>query len=112
MGLFNYLVVSRISSSFILVGVLFESFSFLTVLGFFVKFGVFPFFGWVFSVLLTTNLFIVWSFSTILKIPFFYFPFFLCSAGFRGGSVRPFFVLSFLFLGCFFWVYNYALLYS
>ena len=54
-GLFNYLVVSRISSSFIVCGFLFEGLLGFLLLGFLIKFGIFPFFGWVYKVVVNSN---------------------------------------------------------
>ncbi len=51
-SLFSYLVVSSISSSFIVCGFLFEGVLGFMLLGFLIKFGVFPFFGWVYKVVL------------------------------------------------------------
>lgn len=53
--LFSYLIVSRISSSLIVCGLLFEGFLILVVLGLFVKFGLFPFFGWIYRVMTGSN---------------------------------------------------------
>lgn len=58
-GLFRYLIVSSVASSFIVSGVLIENFLFMSLIGFFIKFGIFPFFGWVYSVMLGTKLFVV-----------------------------------------------------
>lgn len=44
-SLFSYLVISRISSSFIVCGLLFEGVLGFMLLGFVIKFGLFPFFG-------------------------------------------------------------------
>lgn len=58
-GLFKYIVVSRITSSLILCGVLCEGLLFMLVVGLLVKFGIFPFFGWVYSVGLKSNWLVV-----------------------------------------------------
>lgn len=44
-SLFSYLIVSGVSSSLIVCGLLFEGLLSLVVFGLLVKFGVFPFFG-------------------------------------------------------------------
>lgn len=54
-GLFGYLVVSGVSSSLMVVGFLCENYLFLVIVGLLVKFGVFPFFGWVYRVICGSN---------------------------------------------------------
>lgn len=79
--LFSYLVVSAISSSFIVCGLLFEGLLRFLFLGFLIKFGIFPFFGWVYKVVTGSNWVVVWGFSTLLKSPFLFMCYFLSSAG-------------------------------
>lgn len=69
-GLFVYIVVSSIASSFILSGVILENLFGMVVLGFRIKFGLFPFLGWVYKVFLGSNWFVVWGLSTFLKFPY------------------------------------------
>ena len=99
-SLFSYLVVSRISSSFIVCGLLFEGVFGFLFLGFLIKFGIFPFFGWVYKVVIGANWVVVWGFSTLLKRPFLFLCYFLRSSG------RPLLnilvVLTFLFLSLLF----------
>lgn len=54
-ALFSYLIVSRVSSSLIVCGLLSERLLFLVLVGLLVKFGLFPFFGWVYVVLIKSN---------------------------------------------------------
>nr|UDU84946.1 NADH dehydrogenase subunit 2 [Orientocreadium sp. HS] len=105
-SLFNYLIVSSISSSLIVSGVLFESFVVLIVLGLLVKFGLFPFLGWAYNVILGSNWAVVWGFSTLLKTSFFLIPFFLLGVGSKIAGVSVAF--SFLTLSLFFWFYTYS----
>nr|YP_009681606.1 NADH dehydrogenase subunit 2 [Tracheophilus cymbius]QDP13013.1 NADH dehydrogenase subunit 2 [Tracheophilus cymbius] len=105
-GLFSYIVVSSISSSLILCGLLEELLLFLLLFGFFIKFGLFPFLGWVYSVGLNSNWIVLWALSTFLKVPIFCFPFFLNSGGFFLVDVLS--CLSFLVLSFLFWVYSYS----
>ena len=58
-GLFSYIVVSRVSSSLILCGILYEGLVYMLLLGLLVKFGLFPFWGWVYSVSLNSNWLVV-----------------------------------------------------
>ena len=57
--LFKYLVVSGVSSSLIVCGLLYEGLFVFMVLGLLVKFGIFPFFGWVYKVITGSNWFVV-----------------------------------------------------
>nr|UFJ44424.1 NADH dehydrogenase subunit 2 [Glypthelmins sp. LW2G] len=105
-GLFSYLVVSSISSSFMICGIICEGVLFLLVLGLLIKFGVFPFMGWVYSVINNSNWYVVWGLSTLLKSPFFAFAFFLVGEGL--GVIQLVAVLSFIVLSILFWVYTYS----
>lgn len=58
-GLLYYLIVSGISSCLILFSILFSACPLFFVLGFLVKFGIFPFVGWVYCVLKDSNWFVV-----------------------------------------------------
>nr|QRV61256.1 NADH dehydrogenase subunit 2 [Tanaisia sp. SS-2020] len=70
-GLFSYLVVSGIASCVFLVGVLFESCIYFSLLGLLLKFGVFPFYMWVYGVVSSSNWCVIWALSTYLKVPVF-----------------------------------------
>lgn len=59
LGLFNYIIVSGVTSSLILCGVLCEGLLYMLVVGLLVKFGLFPFFGWVYNVGLNSNWLVV-----------------------------------------------------
>nr|BAV82943.1 NADH dehydrogenase subunit 2 [Fasciola hepatica] len=108
-GLFNYIIASSVSSSLILCGIMSNSLLFMLLIGLFLKFGLFPFWGWVYGVSLNSNWLVVWSLSTFLKAPIFFLPFFLA-----GGSyflVNILCCLSFLVLSVLFWFYTYGWLY-
>lgn len=79
-GLFNYILVSAVSSSLIVGGFLFEKMFFLSCLGLIIKFGIFPFMGWVYTVIVSSNWLVAWLLSTALKSGFLFFCFFI-----RGG---------------------------
>nr|AYH51408.1 NADH dehydrogenase subunit 2 [Posthodiplostomum centrarchi] len=107
--LFIYIVVSSVSSVLMLFGVLDSNLMFFFVLGFLVKFGVFPFMGWVYCVILGSNYVVVWLFSTFLKFPFVYICFFLSGLGdFSYSAVFLFCLVTFLFLSVWFWVSSYS----
>lgn len=103
-GLFKYLIVSSISSSFLIAGILFEPFLWFIVLGLLIKFGIFPFIGWVYRVIKNSNWYVVWGLSTFLKVPFFIIPFFLMGEG----SYVVYFLcaVSFFLLSLLFWTYT------
>nr|YP_010704127.1 NADH dehydrogenase subunit 2 [Plagiorchis elegans]WCO87337.1 NADH dehydrogenase subunit 2 [Plagiorchis elegans] len=103
-GLFNYLIVSSLSSSFLIAGILFDSFLWFIVLGLFIKFGIFPFLGWVYSVVNNSNWYVVWGLSTFLKAPFFILPFFLSGLG--QTSAYTLCTVTFVFISFLFWVYT------
>nr|YP_009240947.1 NADH dehydrogenase subunit 2 [Brachycladium goliath]ALN38360.1 NADH dehydrogenase subunit 2 [Brachycladium goliath] len=105
-SLFSYLVVSSVSSSMIVCGLLFEGVLFLVVVGLFIKFGLFPFLGWIYSVVVGSNWFVVWGFSTFLKSPFLFLCFFLSAGVFS--LVNWLCVVTFLVLGFMFWVYSFS----
>lgn len=109
--LFSYIVVSGISSSLIISGILFEGYSILLMLGFLMKFGVFPFFGWVYSVFLGSKWLVIWALSRVLKVSFMFFPFFL-RAGLRVSQVMlAFCMLKFVLVSFFFWLFTFSWVY-
>nr|QBF03691.1 NADH dehydrogenase subunit 2 [Echinostoma sp. JM-2019] len=104
-GLFNYIVVSSISSSLVLCGIFEKELLFLLVMGLLLKFGLFPLWGWVYKVALNSNWLVVWAISTFLKTPVFFLPFFLSCGGYT--MVNYICCLTFLGLGVLFWLYNF-----
>lgn len=54
-SLFSYLVVSRISSSLIVCGILSGEIPIFLVLGLLIKFGLFPFYGWIYKIITQSN---------------------------------------------------------
>nr|WSP01969.1 NADH dehydrogenase subunit 2 [Allocreadium lobatum] len=106
-SLFSYLIVSSMSSTFMICGFLFEGVYLLSFLGFLIKFGVFPFFGWVYNVILGSNWFVMWGFSTVLKSSFLFLSFFMSSG--KGALLDTLLCsITFMFLATLFWVYSYS----
>nr|YP_009138983.1 NADH dehydrogenase subunit 2 [Clinostomum complanatum]AJR28001.1 NADH dehydrogenase subunit 2 [Clinostomum complanatum] len=101
-SLFSYIVASSISSSFILFGVLYSDLSLFLFLGFLVKFGVFPFSGWVYDVVGNSNWLVVLCLSTFLKVPFVYICFFMGGSFYYVGSL--FCSVAFIVFGLMFWL--------
>nr|YP_010401650.1 NADH dehydrogenase subunit 2 [Cryptocotyle lingua]UQU69048.1 NADH dehydrogenase subunit 2 [Cryptocotyle lingua] len=104
-SLFSYIIISGVSSSLIISGLLFDSFFFFAVLGLFIKFGLFPFLGWVYIVVINSNWLVVWGLSTVLKSSFLFFSFFL-SNGWESSLVELCCIFTFFFVGVLFWVYT------
>nr|YP_009169427.1 NADH dehydrogenase subunit 2 [Fischoederius elongatus]AJF22819.1 NADH dehydrogenase subunit 2 [Fischoederius elongatus]QIJ60106.1 NADH dehydrogenase subunit 2 [Fischoederius elongatus] len=105
-GLFSYIVVSSIASSFMVCALVSSGLLVLFYLGLLIKFGVFPFFGWVYKVVVGSNWFVVWCFSTFLKSPFIFFIFFfLLDVG--CGVVEYMCCLTFLLCTFLFWLYSF-----
>nr|AYV63038.1 NADH dehydrogenase subunit 2 [Haplorchis taichui] len=104
-GLFSYILVSAVSSSLIVSGLLYEDVFFLSCLGLIMKFGVFPFMGWVYVVVLASNWLVIWLLSTALKMGFFFFCFFI-SSGWDSLLVMMLCVFTFLVLSLLFWVFT------
>nr|WCH58146.1 NADH dehydrogenase subunit 2 [Holostephanus sp. FJ-2023] len=108
-SLFTYIVVSSISSSMMLMGVLYSDLIFFFIVGLLIKFGVFPFIGWLYIVILNTNWLVTWCISTLSKVPFVFICFFL--SGLLGASSLWLSVLgciTLLFLALVFWLYTYS----
>nr|YP_009533202.1 NADH dehydrogenase subunit 2 [Cyathocotyle prussica]AYH51387.1 NADH dehydrogenase subunit 2 [Cyathocotyle prussica] len=108
-SLFTYIVVSSISSSMMLAGILYGELVFFFLIGLLIKFGFFPFLGWLYIVNLNTNWLIIWCLSTLSKVPFIFVCFFL--SGLMGAayvSVSLFGCLTLIFLSLVFWVYTYS----
>lgn len=95
-SLFSYLIISRVSSTLIICGFLFDSLYIFVLFGFLVKFGIFPFFGWVYNVILGSNWFVIWGFSTFLKSSFLFFSYFMSLGGML--FLKTLCSLTFLFL--------------
>nr|QJP04832.1 NADH dehydrogenase subunit 2 [Clonorchis sinensis] len=109
-SLFSYVVVSGVSSSLVVSGLMFDDLLTLLVIGLLLKFGLFPFMGWVYVVLIYSNWLVVWGVSTILKSSFLFFGFFL-SGGWDSVLVEVCGGLTFIFIGFFFWLYTYGWVY-
>nr|QBE89938.1 NADH dehydrogenase subunit 2 [Opisthorchis sudarikovi] len=109
-SLFSYIVVSGVSSSLIVSGLLFDDFMALLIIGLLLKFGLFPFMSWVYIVLVYSNWLVVWGVSTVLKSSFLFFGF-LLSGGWDSVLVEACCFLTFIFISLFFWLYTYGWVY-
>nr|BAV81465.1 NADH dehydrogenase subunit 2 [Schistosoma mattheei] len=103
-SLVNYIFAISISSSLMLVGLVHFDFFFFLV-GFMVKFGVFPFILWIYSVFIYSGSWIVcWCISVLMKISLLSVSYFIygCSCAF----FSLFVIVGLLFSGLMFWLYS------
>nr|YP_010166575.1 NADH dehydrogenase subunit 2 [Tamerlania zarudnyi]QRV61244.1 NADH dehydrogenase subunit 2 [Tamerlania zarudnyi] len=107
-SLFSYLVASFLASCFILAGVLSDFYVYSCLLGLLLKFGVFPFYFWVYGVVRHSNWCVVWSLSTYLKIPIFVI-YYLFGSGVVMGWVEWTAFLGLIVLSFLFWFCSYDL---
>lgn len=73
--LLSYIIMSGLSSVFIVTGILFSEFYIFIFLGFLIKFGLFPFSFWVYWVFSEANWFFIFLLSVIMKFPMLFFCF-------------------------------------
>lgn len=74
-SLLTYIVVSRLSSAFIISGMIFVDFYYFVFWGFVAKLGLFPFSLWVYHVFSKSNWWFIFFLSVILKFPVIFFCF-------------------------------------
>nr|YP_009370869.1 NADH dehydrogenase subunit 2 [Khawia sinensis]ALK26533.1 NADH dehydrogenase subunit 2 [Khawia sinensis] len=79
-GLFNYVIVSALSSVCFVSGFIFGGLFNFIVLGFIVKLGLFPFMFWVYRVYSVSNWLFIFLLSVVLKYPVLYFGYILGGA--------------------------------
>nr|YP_009327976.1 NADH dehydrogenase subunit 2 [Cladotaenia vulturi]APC62896.1 NADH dehydrogenase subunit 2 [Cladotaenia vulturi] len=78
-SLLSYIVMSSLSSVFIISGFLFYNLYYFVFWGFAVKFGLFPFMFWVYQVFNNSNWNFIFCLSIIMKFPILFFCFLLQS---------------------------------
>lgn len=74
-SLLTYLVISGLSSVFIVAGILFIDLYIFIFFGFVLKFGLFPFSLWVYQVFRKSKWFFIFLLSVVLKFPILFFSF-------------------------------------
>lgn len=72
-SLFTYIVMSGISSFLLISGIILTSFYRLIILGFFIKFGLFPFRLWVYRVLINSKWCFIFLLTVVTKMPILFF---------------------------------------
>nr|UFQ88824.1 NADH dehydrogenase subunit 2 [Rhinebothrium sp. MZUSP 8018] len=78
-SLLSYIVMSALSSILIISGILFFELYIFILLGFLVKFGLFPFSLWVYRVFSNSNWYFIFLLSVISKFPVLFFCYLLSS---------------------------------
>lgn len=102
-ALLTFLVVSGLSSTLILLGLLFPDLYLLIGYGLYIKFGLFPFMGWVYNVIGDRESWLViWVVSVILKVPVLYVTFFFWGYSLEFSLYLA--IVSLLILSVNFWV--------
>ena len=103
--LLRYIFAIRISSSLMLVGLLYCDFFFFFLVGFMIKFGVFPFIIWIYSVFIKRCRWIVcWCISILMKISLLGVSYFIY--GYDSFIFELCVVLGLFFSGLMFWLYS------
>nr|UFQ88608.1 NADH dehydrogenase subunit 2 [Rhinebothrium sp. 1]UFQ88668.1 NADH dehydrogenase subunit 2 [Rhinebothrium sp. 1]UFQ88680.1 NADH dehydrogenase subunit 2 [Rhinebothrium sp. 1]UFQ88692.1 NADH dehydrogenase subunit 2 [Rhinebothrium sp. 1] len=103
-SLLSYVVVSGLSSVLIVSGIIFFGLYYLVLLGFVLKFGLFPFSLWVYRVFSGSNWFFIFLLSVVSKFPILFFCFLLQS----GCDYIMYFdcFLTLLMCSLFFWFFS------
>lgn len=103
-SLLSYIVMSGLSSVFMISGLLFVNLYFLVFFGFVVKFGLFPFSFWVYRVFVESTWSFIFLLSVVLKFPILFFCFL-----FQGYFLEFVYVdcfLTMIMCGLFFWFFR------
>nr|QDO72069.1 NADH dehydrogenase subunit 2 [Schistosoma haematobium] len=104
-SLLMYIFAISISSSLMLVGLLYCDFFFFFLVGFMIKFGVFPFIIWIYSVFINSCSWIVcWCISILMKISLLGVSYFIY--GYDSFIFELCAILGLLFSGLMFWLYS------
>lgn len=74
-SLLTYIIMSGLSSVFLVSGIMFSSLYMFIFLGFSIKFGLFPFLFWVYRVFSESNWVFIFLFSVLMKFPVLFFCF-------------------------------------
>lgn len=105
-ALFCYLVVMSVSSGLILTGVLTPPFFSFFLMGFILKFGVFPFMPWVYWVLKLVSWAPIYMLSVVSKVVAVFFTFSICGRLRYGGYLGFWCIITVIVLIPSFWVLN------
>nr|BAV82954.1 NADH dehydrogenase subunit 2 [Schistosoma margrebowiei] len=104
-SLINYIFAISVSSSMMLVGLVYSDFFLFFFFGFIIKFGVFPFVLWVYSVFYYSSSWLVcWCISLLMKVPLLGVCYFVY--GFNYFVLDFCVILGLLFSGLMFWFYS------
>nr|YP_009415153.1 NADH dehydrogenase subunit 2 [Atractolytocestus huronensis]ASL24618.1 NADH dehydrogenase subunit 2 [Atractolytocestus huronensis] len=87
-GLLLYIVVSGLSSVFLVSGIVVSELYYFVLVGFLIKLGIFPFMVWVYRVYANSNWIFIFLLSVVMKFPVLYFGYLF------GGSLSLYIVLD------------------
>nr|AKC58420.1 NADH dehydrogenase subunit 2 [Eurytrema pancreaticum] len=107
-SLFCYFMISGVSSAMIIVGFMYDYLMIVSFCGVLLKLGVFPFMLWVYVVMSSSNWFVVWEYSTVLKCVVFVLPYVFGYELASSAGVSWLVCIMFLLLSLFFWVFTYS----
>nr|UFQ89196.1 NADH dehydrogenase subunit 2 [Anthocephalum cf. caira DJM-2021] len=103
-SLLTYIVMSGLSSVFLVSGLVISELYLFVLVGFLVKFGLFPFCLWVYRVFSGSNWLFIFFLSVVSKFPILFFCYVL-----RGGGESVVYLdcfLTILLCSCFFWLFS------
>nr|UFQ89136.1 NADH dehydrogenase subunit 2 [Potamotrygonocestus sp. MZUSP 7996] len=103
-SLLSYVVMSGLSSVLMISGIVISNFYYFILLGFIVKFGLFPFSVWIYRVFSGSNWFFIFFLSVILKFPILFFSFLLQSDCSLLVFLDCFFTI--FMCSCFIWLFS------
>nr|YP_007890987.1 NADH dehydrogenase subunit 2 [Hydatigera parva]BAN15659.1 NADH dehydrogenase subunit 2 [Hydatigera parva] len=72
-SILSYVIVSGLSSIFIVLGLLISSLYYFVLFGFILKLGLFPFMWWVYWVFASSNWLLIFFISVVMKFPILFF---------------------------------------
>nr|QXU59698.1 NADH dehydrogenase subunit 2 [Duthiersia expansa] len=107
-SLLTYLVVSSLSSVFLLSGILFSNLYMMVVIGFIIKLGLFPFMFWVYRVFSGSNWAFIFLVSVVAKFPILFFCFLLENGGQCQLVLFIDAFMTILVCSCMFWFYSHS----
>nr|YP_009517329.1 NADH dehydrogenase subunit 2 [Digramma interrupta]AXO78680.1 NADH dehydrogenase subunit 2 [Digramma interrupta] len=105
-SLLIYVVMSGLSSVFLITGVIFLGLYYLILVGFIIKLGLFPFSIWVYFVFASSNWIFIFLVSVILKFPILFFSFLLQENGVCESVLYVDCFLTIFLCSGLFWLYS------
>nr|UFQ88368.1 NADH dehydrogenase subunit 2 [Caulobothrium sp. LRP 10376] len=103
-SLLSYVVMSGLSSVFLVSGIIISDLYFFIVLGFIIKFGLFPFSLWVYRVFSGSNWVFIFLLSVVMKFPILFFCYLLQND--YTTLIYGDCVFTIVMCGCFLWFFS------